>query len=124
MEKIVVVSVLTKPRGEEICGERLADALESHWFPTRKEAENWVATSITNALAVELGADRAEEVERAHRKGDYSLRYLNHIDCLVYPFNGGDIGILELTDICKMPDMLYRIQELPAPGLHRKEVNQ
>lgn len=124
MEKIVVVSVLTKPRGEEIYGERLADALESHWFPTRKEAENWVATSITNALVVELGADRAAEVENAHRKGDYSLRYLNQIDCLVYPFNGGDIGIVEFTDICKMPDMLFRIQELPAPGLHRKEVNQ
>ena len=120
MEKIVVVSVLTKPRGEEIYGEQLADALESHWFPTRKEAEEWVSTSITNALVVELGADRAEEVERAHRKGDYSLRYLDQIDCLVYPFNGGDIGILELTDICKMPDMLYRIQELPAQGLHIK----
>lgn len=121
MEKIVVVSVLVKPRGEEIYGERLADALESHWFPSRKEAEEWVSASITNALVVELGADRAAEVEDAHRKGDYSLRYTNYLDCIVYPFGGGEIGILEFTDKCKMPDMFYKIQELPAPGLHRKE---
>lgn len=95
-----------KEKGEGTIDEIL-DGLNAQVFTDKESAVRKVMENMKNdLLALGVGENVVERIMEQHKKGNYIKP--SRFWAIVFPFNGGDRGAIEMTD----KGFYYRIREV------------